>query len=359
MAFKSKSVNEVTAISKLPSAKITFKSITQRKEAKAANTILLYGPSRSGKTREFAALALYIWRKYKKKTRYITLDGGTAKPLLPLVEAGMVDMLDFNGDVNVVNSIRAISTGIWPELDPKTGERHWQAPENQKTLSDVGMIGFESISAYSKMLMDFYIRENVSAAEALVGLQTLENPDEELARIMEPQVIGKLSRAHYGLLAQELNTFIINMNSLQPKYGLELIAYSTHDNSSEKETAGIKFSVLGPSSEGQKFGQDLPKLVGDMIYMTYTKTGKGLEYHAAFAPYADKQLGNKLWPASLRGDADVLSQLYKDPRFDKGYLVLTDEDDPVMRKGITELLEARDLLESNATQKIKLLMEQK
>jgi hypothetical protein len=322
------------------------------KQASDANSVLLYGPSRAGKTRECACIVKYVWDKWGLKTRYITIDGGSYQPLQPYIQAGMVDVIDLTAaEGNIVPAVRGISAGLWLE------DEQWVAPENQKTLKDVGCYIFESISGYSSAVIQSYIDNNVNASQDLVSYSTLINDDEELAAILGDQKVGKLSMSHYGLLADELTRFVQKFRGLQTTLNQKMIVFTSHEASSEVERVGMKVTSLGPSAEGQKFTSQLPRMVGDMFYLTPAlNKQKILEYRAAFAPYPDPQLGNRLWPASIRGGAEITSKLLSQPEFKDGYLLLTDEEDPIFRLGITRLFRERDKIETEAAEKISALM---
>lgn len=321
-----------------------------------SNTLLLYGPSGAGKTRECEALIRYVWGKYGKKTRYVTCDGGSWQPISPLWEAGMVDVIDLTAsETNIVPTVRGLAQGYWLEKN-ETGEMVWKKPEDQTTIKDVGCYIFESLSSYSTAIINYFINKKVNASEDLVGFTALDNEDEELDALIGKQTLAKLSRSHYGLLADELINTVYGFRTLATTLDLNIVVFTTHESSNERELAKVKTVSLGPGAEGQKFASQLPRMVGDMFYLYPINTPKGVEYRAAFTPQPDPQLANKPWPARIRGSAMVTEEILKVPDLKNGYLVLTNELDPVNRKGITRILMERDRIEAEQTKKIQELL---
>lgn len=318
------------------------------------NLLLLYGASGTGKTRECEAVARYVWDKWRKKTRYITVDGGGYQPLKPLIAAGMVQVCDLSrAPDNIVSGLKGLNLGIWPE------DGQWKQPKDQCDRDQIGCYIMESVSEYSAYVVQHFLKNNTAASESLVSYTNIPNEDHELAALMGQEKFGAISRSHYGMLATELGKFVRGFRSLSSVFDLKIQVLTTHDASNETEKAKIKQQVLGPGTEGQKFSGIFQRLVGDMIYLCTTTSSKGVEYRAAFTPYPDPQLGNKLWPARIRGNADVTSKLLKTPGLEAGYIVLTDESEPLKREGITKILRRRDQIETEATQQLQAIMESK
>lgn len=82
---------------------------------KAASMTLVYGDSGSGKTALIESLATWIWRKYKKKTRLITGDGGGWDNLQHLVDMGIVVPWQVDTFPNPFETLNLAAEGYWPE----------------------------------------------------------------------------------------------------------------------------------------------------------------------------------------------------------------------------------------------------
>ena len=54
-------------------------------------TIMLCGRSGAGKTTQLGLLAEYVYREHKKKTRIYVADPGGIGPILPYVDAGIIE----------------------------------------------------------------------------------------------------------------------------------------------------------------------------------------------------------------------------------------------------------------------------
>ena len=328
--------------------------LTLRDKQSRGGSLALYGDTRSGKTRECAAIALYVWKTFGKRTRYITVDGGSYEPLLPLIEAGIVEVLDLtSAEGDLLHAIRAVSLGLWLE------DGEWKRPEKQRGFGDVGCVIFETLSTLSSLIIRYYVDKNIKVSEDLIGYTVLTADDEQLVQALGRQVSGTISRSHYNALARELTTLVTNCRAMCNLFpAMELMVYTLHDGSNEQERVGMKTITLGPSTEGSKFGREFPRHVGDLIYTVVVPSAdkRTVEYRAYFTPYVDPSLAGKQWPASLRGGAEVTSALKKLPEFAQGYIVLTDEENPVQRRGVTRILEARASIVRDATNELMQLV---
>ncbi len=62
-----------------------------------ANTHLIYGESGTFKTTAIGFFAEYIWRKYGKRTRLVSADGGGWFPVQKYVDAGIIEPYSVSG----------------------------------------------------------------------------------------------------------------------------------------------------------------------------------------------------------------------------------------------------------------------
>lgn len=76
---------------------------------------LVYGDSGSGKTSLIESLATWVWRKYKKKTRLITGDGGGWDNLQHLVDMGIVVPWQIDTFPHPFETLNLAAEGYWPE----------------------------------------------------------------------------------------------------------------------------------------------------------------------------------------------------------------------------------------------------
>lgn len=153
--------------------------------------LLAYASGGAGKSTLLAHLAAYVWKKYGKKTRIVGADGGGTKPFQILIEKGIVEYWPIDlWDKDIWTTFDLATKGWWPtdlkvpnsKLLPPYKE-HWLCPfchkrtkgvgacdacrktipagmlaekelEPQNGFENVGAYGFESIAAWSFLIMD-------------------------------------------------------------------------------------------------------------------------------------------------------------------------------------------------------------
>src|ERR1022692_3004837 len=114
---------------------------------------LIYGASGTRKTSNIGLIALYVWNKYHKKTRMITLDGGGFDPLLSLVEEGIIQPWVLIGRKKLTTNVVDLAMqGYWPkDVDDPV------SPLVSPTAATWEEIGFYAIEGLTSM-GDSFIR---------------------------------------------------------------------------------------------------------------------------------------------------------------------------------------------------------
>jgi len=317
-----------------------------------ARSVCFYGPTGSGKTREILALALYIWEKYKLKTRYITCDGGGMEALDPFIQGGLIEVINLTAHKDFIPLLRAVSKGY--KLLPEG-----KGVSKEVELEGIGMVAFESLSQCCEEIMSYYKAKGTKFAQDLVAKSVLVVEDESITQAIGQQTVASVSQAHYGGLKDEIFTLVREIQSLS-NYGVKLTAFTSHESSGTEQLAGAKLTTLGIGALGQAMGPTLPRKFGDLIHLT-TKTISGkLQYRAYFTPHIEQAV-DKEWPARLRATPAFTQGVMKDPRFKEGYFVLDDnkEADPDFRKGVTELFRFRDEFSSKTVDRVKAMLNSK
>jgi len=306
------------------------------------NSICIYGASGDGKTRECATLANYAWDKYRARTRYITCDTGGWQPIQPFIDAGMIDAINIAGHPDFLLILRALSEGMWYE-DGKLVK--------DSRMGDTGIIIVESLTSICSEIMGYYRDKRLKFASELVAVQQLTTDDTELSTMMGKQTVSAVSLSHYNGLRDELFDRIRDFQRLLSN-GFQLLVMTSHESSGQEALAGIKRTQLGIGAIGQAISPALPAKFGDLFRLDTATVNNKLEYRAYFQPHQDLEVKRE-WPARLRVDATLSKAISAHPEFSKGYMVLTDEDDPTNRQGITKILRFRDTIQSQAAAKIR------
>ena len=317
-------------------------------QQKINNSLMLYGYSGTGKTRECGALAdYYHFRTGGKRIRYITADTGGWQPIQPYIDAGMIDAVSIAGHPDFLHILRGLSEGYWLTPEGKL------IPEKGR-LADTGLIIIESLTSICQEIMGYYQDNRLKFAQDLVAVQQVRSHDTELDKILGPQTISAVAQAHYSGLRDELFGRIRDFQRLISQ-GVDGLVFTSHESSGQESIAGIKRTQLGIGALGQAISPALPQRFGDLIHLDTITVNNKLEYRAYFQPHQDAELRRE-WPARLRTDPSLNKAILDHPDFKQGYLVLTDEADPTQRQGITKLFRFRDQLQSNAADKIRARM---
>lgn len=83
---------------------------------KPIHKILNYGKGGVGKSSFAADVAAYVWKKYGKKTRVVTADGGGEKAYQPLMDEGIVSVwaIDSFPEASIFHNLNMATKGHWP-----------------------------------------------------------------------------------------------------------------------------------------------------------------------------------------------------------------------------------------------------
>lgn len=315
-------------------------------ESNKFSTALLYGATKTGKTREIGALALYIYQKYNKRTRLISADGGGWASLQDCVDAGLVDPINISDAPTPLTLLHRLARGDW-QVDGK-----WLPRREQASFSEIGMYAIEGFYSICQLLMGDQIEKGRKIAEDVVG--KFQEKDADTGEVL---TFGNASRAHYGFVQQQLLQLIREFQGLCA-LGVNQVLFTSLESSGEDEFTNAK--VLGPASAGKALTQVLPQRVGDLIHLEIVAKGEkeGLapaqEYRAYFQSHIDPGV-RRAWPASLRLTPAMNLAMKEDKELAKGYLILTDEQGAA-REGISRLWRWKDAMPSKGVEELQKLI---
>ena len=115
---------------------------------------LIYGASKTRKTSNIGLVAIYVWKKYHKVTRLITLDGGGYDPLLSLVNEGIIiPWVPIARKQFTISTMDMACQGYWPK-DPDDPTSPLIAPTSA-TWDEVGFVAIEGLTSAG----DAFIRQ--------------------------------------------------------------------------------------------------------------------------------------------------------------------------------------------------------
>jgi hypothetical protein len=306
------------------------------------NTLLLYGETKSGKTREVGACAVHIYKRSGRKTRLYCTDGGGWGAIQDLVDAGIVEAVNVSSAEQTQIRMVQCSRGYWPN-----SEGIWLPPEKQPDWKDVGCVAVEGLTSMAEAIMAECIREGRKIAEDVVGKFQLTDADSG-----ERFNFGNPAQAHYGWAQSQMRERLRDFQSLVAK-GLERIVYTALESLAEdKKTKQV---VLGPQIIGGAMTASIGQRVGDLIHMEIVEDPKTKKatYRAYFTPHMDPEF-RRAWPASLRLSPEANAALKNHAEFKEGWVEMTDEDG-ILRRGVTRLFDWREELGKSAAAKLKAL----
>src|SRR3981189_375308 len=107
---------------------------------------LLYAASGCRKTSNIGLIALYVWQKYHKRTRMVTLDGGGYDPLLSLVEEGIIIPWVLIGRNKLTTNVIDLAVqGYWPK-EPDDPSSPLVSP-TATTWEEIGFCAIEGLTS--------------------------------------------------------------------------------------------------------------------------------------------------------------------------------------------------------------------
>lgn len=305
-----------------------------------ALTILNYGKTRTFKTSQAGPIAEYVYRRWKKRTRFVTTDVGSMwEPVQSHVDAGLIQPLyvpsskEFKGEA----IWKKLARGAWPvditNNQLKEGSK-WVEWKDQKESAEVGAYVFESLSSIGMGLMRGWAESNLTVGNASVpGFRTVEG-----------ETFGQNTENHYGMILTAMPAFLNDINMLP----IEIVYTTSWDEVMEPRDKDIqKVYRLGPMLPGRKLIDIVPGSVNMLVHSMVVTDGPKSEVRCYIKNHPWEVLNKYQWPAGLRLDSSnaVLSAL--DKRWPEGYFV------PSREKGIGVLLEFRDEMRELASAELK------
>ena len=227
---------------------------------------VLYGATGTWKTISAGRLARYIYKRYGKRTRLITFDGGGSGPVKSEIDAGLIIPYRPPSIRNSLAVIRRFMDGYWPKVisipDPfKPGTTQVSArmcPTTDPEWSEIGAVVVEGWTAISKVFMADCIMNKRVINEDVPSGWTQSAPE---LGILDDQDFSGATWGHYNFVQQEMWRLTQAFLS-QP---VEYVLFTALERKGEdKET---RETVIGPSIEGRQATGQSPSWVGDCIHM--------------------------------------------------------------------------------------------
>jgi len=294
-----------------------------------ALSILNYGKTRTAKTSQAKFIAEYVWKRWQKKTRFVTTDTGSLwEPIQSMVDVGLIQPLFVPTDPSYdpLSLLRKLRRGAWPEgyttdgfcLKTKGGNK-WLEWGAQKDSAEIGAYVFESLSSMGAGSMRDLAEKNIT-----VGTQSVPG-----YRTENGEVFGQNTENHYGMIITEMSALLSAFTTLP----VEIVYITAWDEVVEPRDKDLqKVYKLGPLLPGRKLVDSVPGSVNILIHSMIA----GDQIRCYVKPHPWEVLNKYSWPAGLRFEASPAVLKKIDEKWPEGYFV------PSRDKGIGEILEFRD-----------------
>jgi hypothetical protein len=309
-----------------------------------AKTHLIYGESGTYKTTQAGFFAAYIWRKYKKRTRLISGDGGGWAPIEPYIRAGIIVPYSLSALEEPLTTIRKMSRGFWPT---PAGNGKAVLAETKWAESDIGAYVFEGLTSASDLYMESLRKKRTGGEDVTVDLT------------IDGEKFAGNNRSHYNFVQAEIHSIVRGFSSLPVQH----VLFSAHEGKGEDDST--REAIRGPGLAGKAATHKVPSWVGDCLHFesypdsviveSKDDTGKTFKstqirsvVRAYFTRHPDPKFPTVSYPAKPRVPAEQIPELFK--RWPGGYFVLKTDS------GLDEFLEVEDQLEQAATARVQELM---
>lgn len=332
-----------------------------------ADIILVYGSTGSFKTVQLLFLAKYAYRKWGKRTRLASGDGGGWKPLDPAVEAGLVDAWGISALENPRSVLRKLSQGYWPKKITVGGETKLMLSKDDDELaSKIAVLGLEGLTSTANIIM----RDALNKQLIVAGDQKGEKGAISFSEKIDIVELGKPltkeekysfpTQGNYNDAQKGVYDFVMNLRSLR----IPIVYVTALETRGEEEDT--KKTIIGPAVVGKAVTAQVGSWVGDQIHMEdyfvnvpdpTDKPPAGVDpklykarmmqetrVRAWFIRHPDPLTG-MLFPAKPRLAPDQIPELLK--VFPGGYFV------PTVHEGLDVYLDTVDSLQRKSSQSLK------
>jgi hypothetical protein len=219
---------------------------------------LIYGASGVRKTSNIGLIAMYVWHKYHKKTRMITLDGGGYDPLLSLVEEGIIQPWVLIARPKLTtNVIDLAMQGYWPrDIDDPA------SPLVSPTLATWEEIGFYAIEGLTSM-GDSFIRILKRDKASLSQDPSYTYSEEAIEVDGKKRVISYSggNMTYFGFAQDQLYDFVMKTHVLP----CEKVLWTALEGKGEEE--GTRAPVYGPAIVGRKSTGKATQWFGNSVHI--------------------------------------------------------------------------------------------
>ena len=286
---------------------------------------VIFGPSGSYKTSNLGFVAKWMYEMTAKRTgtgkksRLITFDGGGMDPLVPYIDAGLIDAYVYTGDgASASPTLNKLSAGWWPDPEKPRDQSlvHWLPLDK---FDPVGAYLIESTNSICAKLMEGLTETGPNLGQGASFKYTAKTDDGETY-----SQYGS-SQAYYGHTQTMFRNFLNRFNRLP----VERVVWSALEAEGTDDVTNS--AVLGPATIGRALTGSIPQMMGECLHFEqYVKAEvqsegsktfkrKVMGVRAWFVSHPNPKTG-KLYPCKARVPSDMIDQLNK--IYPNGYVEL-------------------------------------
>lgn len=219
---------------------------------------LVWGPSGAGKTWQMYLSALQMYKRYGKKTRYLSADGGSLGPLASLVKLGILRVFSL-GVVPYkfrLEAVDLIMSGVWPIFDPDKGVWSFKAQAakpTSATFDEWGQLITEGLTSVGDMSMrDLIKREDIKIPQTPDRNEFFVTSGEQKWTFRAP--------AHFGFVQERMEEWV-GMSSVLPYQRVLWTARELRAESKNGDT------IVGPELPGKAATGSVPGWFGACLHL--------------------------------------------------------------------------------------------
>ena len=201
-------------------------------------TILLFGRSGSGKSTQIGVMAEWVYNKTGLPTRLYTADRGGLDPMMPHIEAGIIEVVEM-GNTDPFIFLNKACKG---EVRDATGK--WI-----QSTTPIGMYAFESMRSFAEALMAV-MTSKVAAGQNIGGSA---NINFAVSDGVENLKISGSNMAMFGVTQARITEEVWASQRLDAPYILWTSSISKDD---DQVSAG---KILGPEVIGKALTGEVPR----------------------------------------------------------------------------------------------------
>jgi hypothetical protein len=236
-----------------------------------------YGQSSTGKSEALAALIEHIYEQEGLTSRVIVGDGsGATYRDRGLVDAGVVELLDFSIRPWPMTTMQQLTEGYWPANPDDPNSK--LLPPNYDTLLKLGVFGVEGLSVASQYIMGDV--KGGLAEQAGRGIKIGQDSPVRSVDILYDEKgnpikdsgpgtsFGGNPVAHYGFAQRRLLSYV-ERTKMFPNW----VVWTAHERSTQDKISGEK--LVGPEASGEAITANLPRHFNNTLhFVTASKVGK-------------------------------------------------------------------------------------